>query len=433
MMNEKTTSTTIHYCADCGALINEDSFCYEGIHYCDDCVVVCKECGEKIPREFSYLCADDGEYFCEDCCTEYLTYCERCGNWRYADCINLVVVSYRGATEYWCEDCCQYEASQCANCGDWYAYDLTTTVAGGSRVCEDCLSNDYRYCEECDEYVPADDYDYDAEMCRNCADENIIARYHGKRKDKKTGDCLPQWRGIWRGYGWELEIDRSAPDKQKERALVKELIAIAGDAVVFERDGSLDYGFEIISQPHTEEALNKMPIGAMLEACKRYGYTSHDNGKCGLHLHISREVFGTTWLEQTNNIAKMLLFYELYYDDIVKVSRRPLSNAMRWADEHNINTKKRALEYARADYHCGRYYAVNLENMYTKQTVEVRIMRGTLNLDTFKACIDFIIRVAKNAKRIKWRDVENVKLWLNGISDNTKRYINERDAFVGVL
>ena len=276
-----------------------------------------------------------------------------------------------------------------------------------------------------------DNYDGENDTCCDCAEQGKIHRYHHTPKNKKIGAYKKQWRSIWRGLGVELEIDRENANAHNEKMLVDELTSIAGDAVVFERDGSLRYGFEIITQPHTEDAMRAFPWAELLNACKRYGYTSHDNGRCGLHIHLSREVFGSTLREQENNIAKMLLFYDCFYSEIVRFSRRDMSDALHWAGKYEVDTKKRALEIVRYDaYNFSRYKAVNLTNAHT---VEIRIMRGTLNIDTFNACIDFVVRVAKNARKIKWADVHDVNKWFNGLKAKTREQITARNAFEGVI
>lgn len=424
-------------CADCGCII-EDGKGVEinGEWYCDDCAeewVECANCGEWVRRDDAHI-TPDGDYYCDDCADEYLAYCEHCGEVMWLDDAIAVADSpyerRRGNVEYYCRDCAERYATQCENCGEWYTDGMTYTRDG--YMCEDCM-DDYCYCEQCDEYVNYDEYDSDAEMCCRCAEENecrLITGYHVRPRLEYFGECRKQWRGVWRGIGIELEIDRTDRDSDAESECAAAIKEIAGDHLYFNRDGSLDNGFEIITQPHTEEAFWEIEWEQILQTCLDYGYRSHDAGTCGLHLHISREMFGTNETRQGVAISKLIRFYDLYFGDILKISRRTAEQADKWAAAYNTANRKGAEYYGKSKYNAGRYYAVNNTN---RATVEIRITRGTLNHDTFCACIDFMLTAARNSRRISWDNIENAAEWLKGIKPATAEYIKGRGAFVGVL
>jgi hypothetical protein len=230
----------------------------------------------------------------------------------------------------------------------------------------------------------------------------------------------------FRGVGVELEIDRGYHNADAEIDCADSIKEILGERVYFNRDGSLDYGFEIITQPHTLREFFSLDWDSVLNACKENGYTSHDNGNCGLHFHISREAFGSTKEKQDLAIAKLLQFFDCYYNDIVKISRRDISQARRWAGDSGATTKDNAKKVVKGEIYRDRYHAVNLTN---RNTVEIRIMRGTLNTKTFLACADFVTRLPINAKRITWRNCLKVSEWLKGCKQDTLDYIKERGAF----
>ena len=48
------------------------------------------------------------------------------------------------------------------------------------------------------------------------------------------------------------------------------------------------------------------------------------------------------------------------------------------------------------------YYAVNLTN---SETIEIRIFRGTLNIETFKATLKFTNRIAEICKNTRAADI----------------------------
>ena len=85
-----------------------------------------------------------------------------------------------------------------------------------------------------------------------------------------------------------------------------------------------------------------------------------------------------------------------------------------------------------------RYWAVNLSNMRYKDpddaTIEIRICKGTLKASTTVASFDFFLHIVRNARRVPWKDIGNLKLWFKGIKDkNTIDYIKARHAFEGAF
>lgn len=443
------------YCPYCGELIAESVEDFEGDHcpHCDHELNEldemyngvfhgneyrrCHDCGEWFSYDDTYDCPD-GEVYCADCAERYFYQCERCGEWITEDDLVCVAESprqrRRGDVEYYCRDCAEYyDYAPCADCGEWYSADNMYSTRDGDVICEDC-ADDWYYCEECDNYVSYDEWDSENECCNECARNKgsaLIRSYHSRPLLRYIGNQKKQWRGIWRGLGIELEIDRHDHDSTAEIDCAEALMATAdNDSIYFNRDGSLSNGFEIITQPHTEEAFWAMPWERLLDICKENGYQSHDIGTCGLHVHISREMFGTDEKKQGVAISKLIRFYDLFYGEILKISRRTESQAERWAGRYGADDRKTAEHYGKNKGCTSRYYAVNNTN---RTTVEIRIMRGTLNYTTFCACIKFVLLTAKNSRRIPWAKVGNAAMWLKGIDDDTAAYLRKVGAFSGVI
>ena len=76
--------------------------------------------------------------------------------------------------------------------------------------------------------------------------------------------------------------------------------------------------------------------------------------------------------------------------------------------------------------HGDRYHAVNFTNA---RTIEVRLMKGTLNPDTFRACYDFLITLVKNSKKVKYSDRHNLAKWFKGLKPETIAFMKSRSAF----
>lgn len=322
---------------------------------------------------------------------------------------------------------------KCADCGNWVRESDTYYVRDYGRVCDCCIDSFY-YCSSCDEYVPESDWNFDAECCCNCApEEDYDSRIHEYHDDYGRPELafydvngeieydMPEGKYY---FGCELEIDNG----NDATYLLDDLDRIIDDPeeMFYEHDCSLNTGFEMITQPHTGAAFREMPWSSILGACRNHGYESHDAGTCGLHIHISRECFGANEVEQDRNIAKLIYFYDKWYDDIRKFSRRDSYKATHWAAKYGISTFDEAESAAREGRYAGRYHAVNITNT---STVEIRIMRGTLNYDTFMASFDFMQKTAEAASRIDISEIDDLAKWIGNCDEATYTYMRKRNCF----
>lgn len=394
--------------------------------------VKCDICGEY--EYLTDIVEVDDTIYCETCRDYHLAYCERCGTYHDLDECLSVHVCWNG-TETWCEECRTNHATQCYECGEIFDDNYFSLInCHGNYYCDNCSDYIY-YCDGCGEYY----FDYEGTYCEeddqwycdncyhdlwgNCSDR--ITGYHHRPNMRyyEDKDNYYDDNPNFKGFGIELEIDHTT--HMHEQEAVDHLNNILGDHVYYNRDGSLDYGFEIISQPHTRNALMSLDWNTALTKLVSLGYRSHDLKTCGLHMHVSRLMFGDTEQERTENIAKIIQFYGLFWNDILKFSRRTENQADRWAKKyimgHDKNEAKSISENNAGRY---RYYAVNLAN---NNTVEFRLMRGTLNTTTFNATLDFLMTVAENAKNVT--NVTSLKQWLHGIADTTKEYMKHRKCF----
>lgn len=136
------------------------------------------------------------------------------------------------------------------------------------------------------------------------------------------------------------------------------------------------------------------------------------HGTCGLHFHINKNYFGSTSEEVESNIDKMIVFTEYYKEKLIKFSRRNCFDYCHFlGDKRYLNDEERLniLKIKKEKFNVDRYMVVNIEN---NKTVEFRLIRGTLNFNTFMASIEFIFSLAKVIKNnkitdISWDDVIN--------------------------
>lgn len=476
MKGEKTMSEAMEiYCVKCGCIESADEMVYvasEDAYYCKECAESegfreCEHCGEwHRDDDLRVVYVSNGEeLWCESCRERDAFECEHCGDFYCKDDYETRTVNSDGYDEEWCEDCVRDYAFECYECGELIDEQYAVYIdSGGYHVCQNCRDNLYsacydcgeyfitenlnvscgrsicdscaewndlwHWCEECGSWVYEDAWDYEAECCRNCvgatrrSDNARVRSYHG---DEPFMQYFGKYEGAFKGLGIELEIDRSSPNSFSRQNCLNQLDELFGDAAYFKYDGSLNYGIEIVTLPHTLEAFYELPWEKVLLACQSNGYSSHDIGTCGLHVHISRTLFGEDEEVQSDNIAKLMQFYNIYWDDIIRVSRRTTEQAVQWANKYPTVRKDTLKGWAtKSGKYYRRYMAVNVTN---DDTVEIRINRGTLNLGTFLSTIDFVMTTAKNSTKIGWADISDDYLWLNGLKKETLDYIQSRSAF----
>ena len=216
--------------------------------------------------------------------------------------------------------------------------------------------------------------------------------------------------------GFELEVENIEENIECEDLIedISEIINDKEQFVYYKHDGSLNDGIEIVSMPFTFEYImqNKNKIKEMLEYIKEQGFKSHDPGTCGLHFHINKEYFGNSSKEIENNIDKLILFTEYYKDKLINFSRRNCFDYCHFLGDQRYLTEEQRLnllKIKKEKFNVDRYMVVNIEN---SNTVEFRLMRGTLNFNTFMASIEFMFSLARVIKNnditdIAWDDVIN--------------------------
>ena len=393
-------------------------------YYCDDNCAgeddawVCYNCNTWHSKDDDYI-EVDGKRFCDDDCAHECDYyqCEHCGEW--------FDLSYQGVrTEddhYYCDSECAEndDYRECDNCGEWHPRcEMYYTVDTERYFCESC-SDDLYCCDECGEYYEYDDdiiWDDEGEryLCRNCYDNMDcngpgIHDYHTmKRRDRyefHSNEGETRRNNIHMGFELEVDNGEDASDTVEE---INDIEAFE-NFFCFEHDGSLTYrGFEIISNPASINwhVAHRDDYQKMADILKSHKYVSHNSrknmgggdvvrGTCGLHIHLDRQYFGG-YHEQEAASAKLLYLFEKHWDNMVKFSRRT-SSGLHWCDSYKaqVGTRCSLVKIAKKQENYGRYFAVNLTNT---NTIEIRLWRGTLNMQTFIATLKFTARLCELVK-----------------------------------
>lgn len=121
--------------------------------------------------------------------------------------------------------------------------------------------------------------------------------------------------------------------------------------------------------------------------------------------------------EQEPAIARILYFVEKHWEELLKFSRRTPRQLERWAARYGYKDRpQEILEHAKKGSHAGRYSCVNLEN---RATIEFRMFRGTLKLNSLLATLQMVDHICSVAlhlsdgacKDLSWRTFVTVP-WL---------------------
>lgn len=328
-----------------------------------------------------------------------------------------------------CPDCMDELTILCADCGERI---LRSENAGTDShpLCSVCRDDNYTYCTCCERLIHNNNAYYrgdeDDPYCHRCYEElsnQAIHPYSYKPTPLFYGDGE-------RYFGVELEIDGGGEDDDNATTILN-----IGNArynhIYCKHDGSLEEGFEIVTHPMTlEYHLHKMPWSDILQAAREMGYTSHQAETCGLHVHVSRSALGDTYAEQDNVIARILYFVERHWNELLRFSRRTSRQLQRWAARYGYKDEpKEMLSHAKS-CHAGRYTCINLTNDYT---IEFRIFRGTLKLNTLIATLQMVNHICDVAialsdeemRALSWSDFAD-----RITEDELIRYLKERRLYL---
>lgn len=429
MTFDETLETTKHVCDCCGAEVECE----------DDLIPVYLPRSRWMPRVIS-------DYVCEKCANDPDQY-------GYDDVDGRL---YAMADLVWIEDAEEYvnitraedDYYQCDECGKWFTRDSVQVDDDGNVVCNHCFSAyDYSICEDCGRLIRGGEayFTNDGEYayCEYCWENNghngedLIHEYGYKPNPYfHRHDSSDEERINKLFMGVELEIDKG----DYKVSCAEELTDLGDSETLFylKSDCSLDDGIEIVTHPCTlQYHLNDFPWNDIHKIARRNGFTSHDANTCGLHVHVSKAALGDTDMEKDLTTAKIIMLVDRFWDEMVSFSRRDYQRLARWAckpnaemedtdSEEDIIRKSKELSY-------NRYYAVNLCNW---NTIEFRLFRGTLNVNTILATLQFVDNLVRFAKEIRVADIQNAK-FINicnyHMYPELKMYLEQRGLIEGTV
>jgi len=366
-------------------------------------------------------------------CNDCVQICQRCDSiGSVDDCFMIVDGDYT-----WCESCTERRAYFCDACEEYNSHGTSYVTDRGEHWCTDCLDRGAYWCEDCDEY--------NSDGCDRCADDGAGRLIHdyNYRPDAIFHSTDKNERLY---FGIEIEVEAGG-NRMEAASHAHQLEAL--DLAYLKHDGSLNDGFEIVTHPMShgffkQEAQELWTILEDLRSKSQYRVKSWDTRTCGLHIHISRTGFngGAHMHRFLNLVYSNPEFYQSLagrtsdqwakFTDIYRNDYKRDSNGERlWSEDtgYEITTTRQFKHKLSTDYNSGRYSAVNTNN---RETLEMRIFRGSVNSNTIKAHIDLAHASVEYTRTLTVQDVRNGALhqsqFMSYIAENIELYpeLNER-------
>ena len=327
----------------------------------------CSHCGTEAGR----LTEADSKLFCPPCLSTLYFLCNTCKDFHVVS-SRKIVRAEGGYGKLLCPKCFDETNVLCAHCG-YGCKKADSRQFQNQTYCNICYDSMFT-CVSCQQRLFKDRL-YDSGLCQQCwTDERrAINTDHLAKAPLEFKGNGPLF------YGIELEVE--CDEKLNRRAVyAKDILKLFGGFVITKHDGSIKdpatgrvVGFEIVTVPASRE-YQREKWNYFFDN-KPKGLRSFDTTTCGLHFHVSR--IALTQLQ----IAKMLLF-------VNHESNQPFITMIAGRGPNNYcKIQSKAYKDARRGcQHQDRYEALNLHN---KDTVELRIFRGTTKRESFFKSLEF--------------------------------------------
>lgn len=224
-----------------------------------------------------------------------------------------------------------------------------------------------------------------------------VRMYHASHAIRFHGGTANGW-ALTFGFELEIEFDHRPMDSEDKARKIRSAM---GDVLYdIQQDGSLrNGGFEMIYQPCTLPFLMGKS-GKLADLCglaDELGCQSHDAPNAGLHVHVGRKQLGATDDARDLAICKIMYLIDRFYEsgDMQKFDRRKgnyqycqMMHAGLKSDDKKAEFLRKGKEWKdEHSDHYSRYHTLNLTN---ENTIEFRMFKGTLNLQTLAATLQFV-------------------------------------------
>ena len=278
---------------------------------------------------------------------------------------------------------------------------------GDKKYCRKCYNDMFVQCSRCgsnelrENATETRDGGY---LCKDCGKYHFITAYHHyypkvKFFGNNHSNTVPY-------LGFELEVDEGGESDRNCTKLMKDINKPDEIFAYCSHDGSLSDGFEIITQPASMEYHNSIKdvYAKSFSNLKKIGYMSHDTTTCGFHVHFNRSYYGEN---EKACIRKLLFMTEKFWNELVLFARRPEHRMERYAKKIEpmeiTDYMRRADKSGSHEFH---YYAINLANY---DTIEFRMFRGSLNVNTVIATLQLVNNMVVASKEKTLEEIKAMK------------------------
>jgi hypothetical protein len=383
------------------------------------------------------------------CSSHYIESCDVCGD------EGMVVESTESLNQAVgpiCENCAE-EYQRCGDCGDWFHQDdLGYNEDAGDSYCSSCAPDHY-VSEEEEEYNhpaicnhshkpfwvfrldpqkdkmiarwPMPSWDWSGNIFRKETmynfsqyvikatsldeKEEVYERWYSRIMKTGThtscGLFIERSLNIFCGLELEVETPNENSYERTLDYLEKNYGGQSDNQILFmKHDGSLsNIGYEICFHPFTLNGFKKFVPAEMFEYLRLNGVRSWDTDNCGIHIHVSK-----TSLYNQSHQYRFAQFINNNSKNNFAVAGRDTHWAKYPSQERpeSLKIMKAIKGDASRDY--DRYVAVNLT---PKETIEVRIFRGSLKYKRILATIEYVTAVAEYTKDISIRQIWEGGAW----------------------
>jgi hypothetical protein len=312
---------------------------------------------------------------------------------------------------------------ECSRTGATIHCSQVTLLENGDVVSADWARTHCRQCDECGVYFePSNERDCECPRCRRNARTRI------RNYSNRSASGFSSEEDIPIKFGIELEV---GCDRGYDRSVCTGVMADAVDSAgvkiehyaVFKEDGSLSEcnGFEVVTRPDSPAVHKRIWEKALSSPEVTRHMTSFNNGRCGIHIHVSREPLSDLWVGRllvlVNSPANRPLIF--------KIAGRGSGNYTQYYEKKLTDGRR---------YRGERYESINTTS---DLTIEFRMFRGTLRRESFLKNIEFVeaaLAFTRPASR-SIREMDTPDAFLDFVSKSRKTYphlfgfLTARDLF----
>jgi hypothetical protein len=389
-------------------------------------IVECQDCHKK--TLIIYL---NENKICIECSRKNIIICDKCHNEKYKN--NIKEINFQNKNKKVCLNCF-YELKRCHECNKYFDKNKIFLIED-KAFCPDCIKKQkFIICERCghgffeksslikkyeNSYICNPCFLYSKIYPSKKYESNKINEYNYKPNPifygKKESDNL--------FFGVELEI--TTPHKYRDK--LSEYISFNFNQekpflyLKFDRsignEGTA--GFEIVTHPFNYQWLNSKNGIEKIEQLfniKSFGCESFYTNTCGMHVHLSKKAFTNIHLYK---FLKMI--YEQKDFSIIISERDDMQKVDTYMNFEPIKPLKiLAQERINGKDNNSRHKAVNLS---CENTVEVRIFKGTLEIEKFLKNIQYCKSLFHYTEEESFKNL-NLDNYLKYIQNNKKTFLN---------